>query len=245
MPRRLLLAFVLLAGPPAASAQALDGRAPVVLGLVDAGTIVASAGLTTGLQRIGDEEATVSPASACPRAKALAPEAAEKLVIAVATKERFFPDFVAAVAKVASRFDSIARSDTGAYGLMRLKPETAQRFGVDLCDPAANVLGGVRYLRYLHERYRNPMFILSAYHAGEARMVESRGIPPIPETVAFVADVLDEFYQWPRPGAARAEARATPPLDPSALRENGAASSRPSGDSADPAWSQGFVRHLE
>ena len=145
-----------------------------------------------------------SAALACPRTSPLSKDAARALVLSVATQENFFPDFVVAVAEVASRFDATAISPRGAYGLMQLDLETAKRFSVDLCDPTANVLGGVRYLRYLHDRYRNPMFILSAYYAGEAAMLSYRGVPPFAETVRFVADVLNAFYVWPDPKIAAA-----------------------------------------
>ena len=101
---------------------------------------------------------------------------------------------------------------------MQLRPETARRFNVDLCDPEANVRGGVRFLRSLHERYRNPFFILAAYNAGEEAVEKSRGVPPYPETVRFVADVMNDFYAWPDPCAERQDSacrhaghhRATP-----------------------------------
>ena len=54
-------------------------------------------------------------------------------------------------------------------------------------DPEANVRGGVRFLRFLHDRYKNPFFILAAYNAGEEAVQKSRGVPPYPETVRFVA----------------------------------------------------------
>ncbi|HZX84491.1 MAG TPA: lytic transglycosylase domain-containing protein, partial [Reyranella sp.] len=146
-------------------------------------------------------------ASPCAPATDLASDAAKALIERVATEEKFYPDFVLSVAKIESRYLSTALSEKGAYGLMQLTPDTAQRFGVDLCDPEGNVRGGVRFLRALHERYRNPFFILAAYNAGEAAVQKSRGVPPFPETVRFVADVMNDFYTWPDPaGAATASA---------------------------------------
>jgi soluble lytic murein transglycosylase-like protein len=119
----------------------------------------------------------------CAEAAALPVEQAKALVARVAAEEAFYPEFVLSVAKIESGFGSTARSDKGAYGLMQLMPDTAQRFKVDLCDPEGNIRGGIRLLRTLHARYRNPFFILAAYNAGEEAVRKSRGVPPFPETV--------------------------------------------------------------
>ena len=150
----------------------------------------------TGPEHIGVEAAQTP----CAGASALPLDQARALVREIATKEDFYPDFVLAVAKRESGFNSVARSHRQAFGLMQLMPETAARFHVDLCDPAGNVLGGVRFLRVLHDKYRNPLFILAAYNAGEAAVEKVHGVPPYPETVAYVAAVLNDFYEWPTPG---------------------------------------------
>lgn len=199
--------------------------------------------------------------SPCAESAALSPEAARELVARVAGQEEFYPEFVLAVAKVESRFVSTARSDKGAYGLMQLMPDTAKRFEVDLCDPEGNVRGGIRLLRTLHARYRNPLFILAAYNAGEDAVRKSRGVPPFPETVRFVADVLNDFYTWPSPGgektSARLAAAATPGIvefeparlgapEPAALDRAGQPPSSPvPAAAAAPRWNDGFVLHVD
>ncbi len=82
------------------------------------------------------------------------------------------------VAGIESAFVSNAFSGR-AYGLMQLTPATAARFKVEICDPADNVLGGVRYLRHLHARFRNPFYILAAYHAGEQALIDGNGLPTL------------------------------------------------------------------
>ena len=126
---------------------------------------------------------------------------ARTLVEKIAKEESFYPEFVLAVAHGESRFDANALSPKGAVGLMQLEPATAERYKVNICDPADNVRGGVRFLRDLHARYRNPLFILAAYNAGEENLQQYHGVPPYPETVRFVATVLNEFYDWPAPDA--------------------------------------------
>jgi Transglycosylase SLT domain len=132
----------------------------------------------------------------CPPTTALSPSDAEALVKRVAEQERFYPDFVLAVAKQESRFKVDALSSKGAYGLMQLMPATAKKFDVDRCNPEANVQGGIRFLRELHQRYRNPLYVLAAYNAGETALREHGGIPPFPETVDYVAAVLNDFYGY-------------------------------------------------
>ncbi len=145
----------------------------------------------------------------CPGAPPLDRSAAQDLVKRVAQQENFFPDFVLSVSKTESAFVSNAFSGR-AYGLMQLTPATAERFKVDHCDPEDNVRGGVRYLRHLHARFRNPFYILAAYNAGEQTLIERNGLPPFPETLTYIARVMDDFYEWPAiaDGTRSAEAAA-------------------------------------
>jgi hypothetical protein len=151
----------------------------------------------------GSSERGAGAVPPCPGTPpALSPSEAEAMVRRVAEQERFHPDFVLAVAKQESRFKVDALSEKGAYGLMQLMSATAKQFNVDRCDPEANVRGGIRFLRGLHQRYRNPLYVLAAYNAGESALREHGGIPPFPETVAYVATVLNDFYGYPGISAA-------------------------------------------
>lgn len=86
-----------------------------------------------------------------------------------------------------------ALSRAGARGLMQLMPETARRFGVkNSSDPAQNIEGGTKYLRWLLDRYDgNVELALAGYNAGEAN-VEKHGmrVPPFRETRNYVPNVL-------------------------------------------------------
>ncbi|MGH3038415.1 MAG: lytic transglycosylase domain-containing protein, partial [Gaiellaceae bacterium] len=117
---------------------------------------------------------------------------------------------LAAVIYRESKFDSDARSSSGAIGLMQLLPDTAQgiaqltggnRFRVDdLYDPEINVRYGSFYLRRLLRKYENRRLALAAYNAGQANvdrwLDEGREDIPFPETEEFVENVLDtrELY---------------------------------------------------
>jgi soluble lytic murein transglycosylase-like protein len=56
-------------------------------------------------------------------------------------------------------------------------------------DAAANIDGGVRYLRQLLDRF-DLRLALAAYNAGAATVERFGGIPPYPETRNYVARVL-------------------------------------------------------
>ena len=212
----MTLSLIVPTAALAASARQ-PAPSPAIAASIDAnGRITPMAREGDGLAPSSNARAGGGAAVACPKTPPLSKADARALVLSVSTRENFFPDFVVAVAEVASHFDATAVSPRGAYGLMQLEPEIAKRFSVDLCDPSLNVLGGVRYLRYLHDRYKNPMFILSAYYAGETAMLSYRGVPPFPETVRFVADVLNTFYMWPRPETAAATKPAPNAPNPAA-----------------------------
>lgn len=124
------------------------------------------------------------------------------LVIDAARRYGVDQDLAVAVAAVESDFDRIRNSPTGARGPMQLMPVTAARFGViDPCEPAANIDGGVRYLALLLAEFKNPMLAIAAYNAGEDRIYEYGGIPPFPETVSYVAKVMNHqlgvtIHRW-------------------------------------------------
>jgi len=117
------------------------------------------------------------------------------LISRTALKHGLAPDLVYALAAVESSFNPRAVSPKGALGLMQLMPETAARFGVsDPFNPAENVLGGVRYLRYLLDLFNGDhRLALAAYNAGENVVLSLRGIPPYQETRLYVAKVLRLF----------------------------------------------------
>jgi soluble lytic murein transglycosylase-like protein len=88
---------------------------------------------------------------------------------------------------------------------MQLMPATAAELGVaDAFAADQNIGGGTAYLDQLLTRYRdNIAFALAAYNAGPAAVDRYHGIPPYPETRAYVARVIREFNRRKRlePGA--------------------------------------------
>ena len=118
-----------------------------------------------------------------------------EMIARTALDHGIHPDLVFAVAAVESNFNTRAVSEKGAQGLMQLMPDTAARFGVaDAFNPAQNVLGGVRYMRYLLDLFKgDSRLALAAYNAGENVVLSRGGVPPYPETRRYVSKVLQMF----------------------------------------------------
>jgi len=114
--------------------------------------------------------------------------------------ERFSmePSFIKAVIKAESDFNNHATSKKGAQGLMQLMPKTANDMNVqDPYNPEENIFGGTRYLSLMMDRFnQNKELALAAYNAGPEKVAAHNGIPPFPETQAFIRRVLMYYDQY-------------------------------------------------
>jgi soluble lytic murein transglycosylase-like protein len=121
----------------------------------------------------------------------LPPAAIAKLVAHNAAKYRVDPKLVLAVIATESAFQADAISPKNARGLMQLMPDTAQRFGVkNTFDPADNIRGGTMYLRWLLAHFHGDTALaIAAYNAGENAVDRYSGVPPYPETQAYLEKV--------------------------------------------------------
>jgi soluble lytic murein transglycosylase-like protein len=117
------------------------------------------------------------------------------LIEQAARKAEVDANLLRAVAGQESGFRSCAVSPKGAMGLMQLMPATAQELGVgDPFDPAESLLSGAHLLKQLLARFGGDTALaLGAYNAGASRVEESGGVPPIPETVRYVEQVLGKL----------------------------------------------------
>lgn len=126
------------------------------------------------------------------------------------------------VAKTESRFNSVALSEKGAFGLMQLTPATAKRFKVDL--RSHRQCARWRALPACPAEYRNPFYILAAYNAGEDAVEKNRGVglPPRPCATS------------PRSSTTSTRCRHPRGLQIPRRRPNARA-----------AWNDGFVMHID
>ena len=119
------------------------------------------------------------------------------LILLTALEHDVPPALVKAVIAAESLFDTDAVSRKGAQGLMQLMPTTASKLGV--ADPFSadqNVRGGVRYLREMLDRYGDMRRALAAYNAGPKAVDRYHGIPPYPETRAYVQRVMTYYRDY-------------------------------------------------
>jgi len=102
---------------------------------------------------------------------------------------------IKAVIRTESDWDAVAVSKKGAMGLMQLMPATARDMDVkNLFDPEENIEGGIKYLRYLLNKFNGDLSLaLAAYNAGPKTVERFRGIPPIPETQRYVKRILSIY----------------------------------------------------
>ena len=108
------------------------------------------------------------------------------------------PGLVRAVLMAESAGDPSAISLAGAQGLMQLMPGTASGCGVaDAFDPTQNVQCGASYLKTLLDRYHgNATLAVAAYNAGPGAVDRYHGVPPYPETQAYVARVISAYRSF-------------------------------------------------
>jgi hypothetical protein len=103
--------------------------------------------------------------------------------------------FLAGVASVESGFNPLAKSSSGALGLMQIKwPQTAKELGItkkaDLFDPCRNIDAGAQYLANLQARFGSKLFAIAAYFQGPTKIEELNNIPA--KSVSYIERVLRE-----------------------------------------------------
>jgi hypothetical protein len=139
----------------------------------------------------GTMEAAPPPAPLRVALPLIAPRQIARLAARIARKNKVDPVLVLAVIRAESGFESDAVSPRNAQGLMQLMPDTAERFGVkNVLDPVDNITGGTRYLRWLLAYFKGDLpLVLAGYNAGEGAVTRYGGIPPYPETLAYVEKI--------------------------------------------------------
>lgn len=131
-------------------------------------------------------------ASHTPRSSSSVPSAYADIISTACDRHGVDPALVQAIVKVESDFNPTALSSKGAMGLMQLMPQTAMDMNVsNSFNPNENIDGGVKYLRYLMDRYEgNLSLALAAYNSGETAVKKWGTIPPFRETQNYVQKIL-------------------------------------------------------
>ena len=135
------------------------------------------------------------PSFVLPPCDPLPAEQLDKLVGESSKESGVQPDLIRAVISQESGARPCAISPKGAQGLMQLMPAVSAQFDVhDPFDPKQNVDAGTKLLKQLLEKYNGDMKLtLAAYNAGSGRVDSEGGVPPIPETINYVIDILSKL----------------------------------------------------
>ncbi len=99
-------------------------------------------------------------------------------------------DLLAALASTESGGQPGAVSRAGAEGLMQLMPATAAKLGANPFDPSQAINAAADLLSSYYQQFGSWPLALAAYNAGPAAVRSSGGIPPYPQTQAYVQSVL-------------------------------------------------------
>ncbi len=217
MRKCFILSSVIIANAALLSAATVSKPAPV---LVIVRSDMHSGRLVRSLARpVRPVPEKAEPQIELPASAQAAPTALATLVDHIAQRHDVDRDLVHSMIRVESNYNPFAVSNKGALGLMQLIPSTARRFGVaNVFDPAQNVEGGVRYLKYLLDLYEGDnRLALAAYNAGEGTVERYRGVPPFRETRDYVYRVgkaLDETREANKQRNAEASAKPATEFNP-------------------------------
>jgi soluble lytic murein transglycosylase-like protein len=197
--------------PQGIQVSVVDGKLVVTNSAPNRPVVVSKSGAVVDAQEDIDEIHAQMPANI------------QSLVNSISKTHGVDPRLVAAVMKVESNYNRWARSSKGALGLMQLIPATGKRFGVeDFFDPAQNIEGGVRYLKFLSDKFgaHNLDLQLAAYNAGE-NLVERLGrVPSIRETVDYVRKIKTIYKPEVSPGLVSASDGTEPATSPALSSPN-------------------------
>lgn len=100
------------------------------------------------------------------------------------------PSLLAALLSQESGFNPGAISPAGASGIAQFMPSTAAGLGINPADPTAAIGAAAKLLASYANRFGSYAYALAAYNAGASAVEKYGGIPPYPETQAYVSRVL-------------------------------------------------------
>jgi hypothetical protein len=115
-------------------------------------------------------------------------------VVTMAAQKYHIPvALLAAVIETESGGNNQAVSSAGAIGAGQLMPDTARGLGVDPHNPVDNITGAAHNLATLLKKFGSIPLAAAGYNSGAGNVIKYRGIPPFPETRAYVAKVVNLY----------------------------------------------------
>jgi soluble lytic murein transglycosylase-like protein len=134
----------------------------------------------------------------------------DRMIIEAGAKYGVDPKLIYYVIRQESRFKPKARSGKDAQGLMQIISATAQRFNVgNRYDPEQNIGGGVRYLKWLLNRFDGDLKLaLAGYNAGEGSVAKcGNKVPDYKETKNYVQKITSAYGETYHPMPHREQER--------------------------------------
>lgn len=124
-------------------------------------------------------------------------EEVDGIVSKLCSKYNVDKRLVMAVIDVESGFDAGAVSRAGAQGLMQIMPATGEDLDLgDPFDPLENIDAGIRYLKFLLDKFPDKELAIAAYNAGPGAVEKYNGIPPYEETQSYVQKVCSRLQNY-------------------------------------------------
>ncbi len=107
-----------------------------------------------------------------------------------ATANGIPPSLLAALLSQESGFNPAAVSSAGAQGIAQFMPSTAAGMGINSSDPIQSINAAAKLVASYASLFGSYSNALAAYNAGPAAVAKYSGVPPYPETQAYVRNIL-------------------------------------------------------
>lgn len=118
------------------------------------------------------------------------PAAYASTILQAASTNGIPASLLAALVSQESGFNPSAVSSAGAQGIAQFMPATAAGMGINPLDPTQAINGAAKLLSAYTQKFGSYADALAAYNAGSSTVAKYGGIPPYPETQAYVPAVL-------------------------------------------------------
>ena len=126
------------------------------------------------------------------------PSGYDRIIREAARRHGLSEPLIKAIIKAESNFNPRAVSKKGAKGLMQIMPKNFNSLNIrNPFNPRENIMGGAKYFKKMHTRYKGKLpLALAAYNAGPTMVDKYKTIPPFPETRNYVEKVMKYYYVY-------------------------------------------------